>query len=223
MSPRSARGILAVAGMVGPQFLDWSPQKAIEEMDKNGVATAIVSISTSGVWFGDKEQGRRLARLCNEYGVGMMRDHPGRFGMFAALPLPDIEGSLREIEYALDTLELDGIGLMTNYRRQWLGDPPFFPVFDELNRRKTVIYFHPTWRRAAPAFPTWCRRSNSRPTRRGRSPLSLQRHGFPPLRQQIHLLAWRRHLADAGEPHDRVARPPAHAACQGAHPQRRTL
>jgi predicted TIM-barrel fold metal-dependent hydrolase len=126
------------------QQLNWSPTAAIEGMDAAGTATAIISISTPGVWFGNAEQARRLARVCNDYGAQMARDFKGRFGMFAALPLPDVEGSLREIEYALDVLKLDGIGLLTSYGDTWPGNPKYAPVFDELNRRKAIVYFHPT-------------------------------------------------------------------------------
>jgi 6-methylsalicylate decarboxylase len=126
------------------QQLNWSPTVAIEGMDAAGTATAIISVSTPGVWFGNAEQSRRLARIVNEYGAGMCRDYKGRFGMFAALPLPDVEGSLREIDYALDVLKLDGIGLMTSYGDTWPGNPKYAPVFDELNRRKAIVYFHPT-------------------------------------------------------------------------------
>jgi predicted TIM-barrel fold metal-dependent hydrolase len=126
------------------QLLAWSPAVAIEAMDAAGTATAIVSVSTPGVCFGNLEQSRRLARVCNEFGAELARDHKGRFGMFAILPLVDIEGSLREIEYALDTLKLDGIGLMTSYGDVWPGNKKFAPIFDELNRRKAIVYFHPT-------------------------------------------------------------------------------
>ena len=124
---------------------DYSPAKAVAELDRVGIETAMVSITAPGVWFGDAMEARRLAREMNEFAAArMVGDHKGRFGLFAVLPMPDVDGSLSEIGYALDTLKADGFGLLTSYGNAWLGDPTFAPVLDELNRRKAVVYVHPT-------------------------------------------------------------------------------
>ncbi len=126
-----------------PGIAQWTPAKTLEEMDKHGVQTAILSLSPPGPRMLDREGNRKLARICNEFAAKVQRDHPGRFGLFAPVPMPDVEGTLREIEYALDTLKADGIELMTSYGDQWLGHPDFDPVFEELNRRKALVYVHP--------------------------------------------------------------------------------
>jgi len=121
----------------------WSPQKSIEEMDMNGIATSVVALMQPGAFFNNKDLDRRLAREANEYAAQMSRDYPGRFGSFATLPLMDTEGSLKEIEYAMDTLKADGIGLMTSYGDKYLGDKRFWPIWEELNKRRATIYVHP--------------------------------------------------------------------------------
>jgi 6-methylsalicylate decarboxylase len=118
-------------------------QQSIEDMDRGGVATSILSISEPGVYFGDNEAARALARETNEFGARLMAEYPGRFGLFGTVPLPDVDGTLHEIEYVLDTLKADGICMMTDYEGKFLGDPTFTPVMEELNRRKTVVYTHP--------------------------------------------------------------------------------
>ena len=120
----------------------YTPARAIEDMDRGGVSTAMISITTPGIWFGNIDETRRLARRENEYGARMVSDHKGRFGLFAVLPLPDADASLREIEYAFDTLKAEGVGLLSNWRDKWLGDESFTPVLDELNRRKAIVYTH---------------------------------------------------------------------------------
>jgi predicted TIM-barrel fold metal-dependent hydrolase len=109
------------------------------------VRSAVLSLaSTPGVWFdAPHPEVARMARLCNDYGADMVRSYPGRFGLFATLPMVDADASLKEIEYAFGTLKADGVGLQTNYGDKWPGDPAYRPIFEELNRRKAVVYFHP--------------------------------------------------------------------------------
>ena len=127
------------------QQVGWSIDKALSDMDAAGVQTSMLSLaSTPGVWF-DKGPAYAItmARECNDFGAKMVKDYPGRFGLFATLPMVDVEASLKEIAYAFDVLKADGVGLQTNYGDKWPGDPAFKAVFDELNRRKALVYFHP--------------------------------------------------------------------------------
>jgi len=112
-------------------------------MDSAGTATALLSITTPGFSFGEVNETRQVVRECNEYAAKLRSEHPGRFGSFAAISPIDTEGALREIEYALDTLKADGIGLFSNYGDIWLGDEKLKPIHEELNRRKAVVYVHP--------------------------------------------------------------------------------
>ncbi|MEQ1883933.1 MAG: amidohydrolase family protein [Bryobacteraceae bacterium] len=120
----------------------YTPAKAIEDMDKGGVQASMLSITTPGIWFGAAEETKRLAREQNEYGAKIVRDYPGRFGLFAVLPFPNATNCLKEIEYSFDTLKADGVGLLTSYGDKWLGDAAFADVFRELNRRKAIVYVH---------------------------------------------------------------------------------
>lgn len=124
---------------------EWSPARSVEEMDKAGVRAAVLSLpSTPGLWFNlSAAEATHMARTCNEFGAAMVRDHPGRFGLFATLPMLDVDSTLKELEFAFDALKADGVGLQTNYGDKWPGNPLYQPVFDELNRRKAVVYFHP--------------------------------------------------------------------------------
>jgi len=123
---------------------EWTADKSLADMDRAGVATALTSITTPALRFLDDPGARKLARECNEYSAKLAADSKGRFGTFAAMPMPYVEATLQEIAYALDTLKVDGIGLLTSYGDKWLGDPVFAPVMEELNRRGAVVYTHPT-------------------------------------------------------------------------------
>ena len=122
----------------------WAKESMLSFMDDAGIDVAITSISTPGVHMGDDAAARELARRVNELSADLIRERPDRLGGFAALPLPDVDGALRELEYAMDVLRMDGVVLFSNARGIYLGDARFKPLFDELERRKAVVFVHPT-------------------------------------------------------------------------------
>jgi predicted TIM-barrel fold metal-dependent hydrolase len=130
--------------LLQPANTTWTPTKSIEDMDQGNVAASVISITNPGLWFGDKAVTARVARGCNEYAAKLVADYPKRFGFFAAMPLPDVDATLKEIAYAYDTLKADGVGLFTSYGDTWLGNPAYRPVMEELNRRNAVVHVHPT-------------------------------------------------------------------------------
>jgi predicted TIM-barrel fold metal-dependent hydrolase len=130
-----------VGGIAPPP---WSKEAALSYLDDAGTNVAITSISTPGVHMGDDDAARDLARRVNELSAKLIHERPDRFGGFAALPLPDVDGALRELEYALDVLKLDGVVLFSNARGIYLGDKRFAPLFAELERREAVVFMHPT-------------------------------------------------------------------------------
>ena len=122
---------------------DWSEDEAVRFIDTAGIETAYLSISSPGVLL-DGSDAAEIARMANDTAAELIGRHPGRFGAFAALPLPDVDASLEEIARALDVLKLDGVGLLTHHGDVYLGAAALDPVFDELNRRRAVVFVHPT-------------------------------------------------------------------------------
>jgi predicted TIM-barrel fold metal-dependent hydrolase len=142
--PPSWLSAMDLIGVKDGPLSNWSPQKMIEDMDRGGVATSILSATRPQVAPLGKDAAIRICRESNEYSKKLEADHVGRFGTFAMLPLPNIDGSLKEIAYAFDVLKVDGVGIMTSYGDKWLGHALFAPVWEELNRRKATVYTHPT-------------------------------------------------------------------------------
>lgn len=123
----------------------WTPEKCLEQMDKYQIAVSILSMTQMGdILYDNTEKGRAAVRLGNDYGAKVRSEHPKRFGHFTGVPLPDIDGVMKEIEYGFDTLKADGIGIYTNDNQgRWPGDPYFEPMWQELNRRNAIVYMHP--------------------------------------------------------------------------------
>jgi predicted TIM-barrel fold metal-dependent hydrolase len=148
---------LASVGVTGSgenPWAEWSVEQQLELMERNGIAAVIHSVASPGCYFGDIDFAVRVARECNEGAARLVADRPGKFGAFALLPLPDVTAAIREAEYALDTLKLDGICLLTHVGARHLGQPEDDELLTELDRRGAVVFIHPLRNHAKnmPAF-----------------------------------------------------------------------
>jgi len=132
----------------GRELPAWSAEEALSVMDQHDIATAILSLSTPGVRLDPSEHGvgeaRAMARRVNEFTAQVVRDHPGRFGFFATLTLPDVDGALAEAGHAFDALGAAGVILLANTQGRYLGDPADEPLLAELDRRRAVVFVHPS-------------------------------------------------------------------------------
>ena len=123
----------------------WTPARMDEEMEKNGIEKAVLSLASAPIgWFRLPHPDlRAIVRACNDFGARLVDERPDRLALFGYIAGPDVDGCLREIEYAFDVLKADGIEMSTSFGDMWPGDPRFAPVLEELDRRKAIVYFHP--------------------------------------------------------------------------------
>jgi 6-methylsalicylate decarboxylase len=142
--PQEYQETLEARGLLNYPIGEWRLELTDAFLDAYAIDACVLSLAPLGVWFGDAGLARELARLANEQTAAVVATNPRRYAGLAVVPLPDIDAALEEIAYALDVLKLDGIGLLTSYAGKLLGDPAFAPVMEELNRRKAIVYVHPT-------------------------------------------------------------------------------
>ncbi|MFG3025036.1 amidohydrolase family protein [Streptomyces sp. NPDC048254] len=121
----------------------WSPEAHLRFMDDNQIATSVLSLTAPSVVGWQSLERRDMARRVNEYVAELATRHPGRFGNFATVPLPDVEGAVSEAEHALDEIGADGVVLLSNYEGVYLGDAKYAPLWDALSRRSTIVFIHP--------------------------------------------------------------------------------
>jgi predicted TIM-barrel fold metal-dependent hydrolase len=145
MIPQFYADMVYAAGS-GPaigRYPDWSPELALEIMDRFGIATALLSLGQPGVQFCKPDEAKALARRCNDHSAELNASHGKRFGAFGTVSMWDVRHAVDEIGYCLDTLKFSGVSLFASYDGIFLGDPKFDPVMEALNARDGVVFVHP--------------------------------------------------------------------------------
>jgi predicted TIM-barrel fold metal-dependent hydrolase len=126
-----------------------TPQQALDAMAELGIVAAVLNpLSAAGVHHGSDEHAQYLAQTTNEALAKFASHAPDRLGFFAALPLPDLDGALRQLEVALDHLRADGVILLSSQNGRYVGDLDFDALYAEMDRRGVIVFVHP----ASPAY-----------------------------------------------------------------------
>lgn len=139
-----AAGHVMADGMPAEYWPSWTAEAHVELMDQCGIGKSYLSMSSPGVHFGDDAAARALARQVNDVGAEAKAAHPDRFGLFASLPMPDVDGALHELTRAFDDLDADGVVVMSNANGTYFGSLASRPILEELDRRNAVVFLHPT-------------------------------------------------------------------------------
>lgn len=128
----------------------WTLEQHLQFMQETGITKTILSLSSPHIHHGDDAKARQLARQINEETAAICQKYPDKFNYAAVLPLPDVHGSLDEIQYNYDKLGAVAVKAASNNHGVYLGDERLDPVFAELNRRQAVVIIHPTRPEAVP-------------------------------------------------------------------------
>jgi aminocarboxymuconate-semialdehyde decarboxylase len=113
-------------------------------MDRAGIDMQILSAAPQLPYFHDREKAVSAARFVNDAYAEIVARHPSRFAAYAVTPLPHVDASLDEMTRALDTLGMVGVTMGSSVLGRSIADPIFDPFWEELNRRGTILFLHPS-------------------------------------------------------------------------------
>lgn len=141
---RDALRSIGVTTAGGFPIRQWEPQDSINMMNELNIDVGYTSISEPATIPFKKKKAAKVARQVNEYQAQLKKDYSDRFKSFALVPMPHVKETIKEIEYALDVLGLDGVGLFSNYGEEFLGNDAFEKVMVTLNQRHAKVFIHPS-------------------------------------------------------------------------------
>jgi 6-methylsalicylate decarboxylase len=147
MIPSEYRKALQKAGIAdagGRALPDWSPEGSLETMDQLGVDAAVLSVSAPGTTFlSTPRDAAALARDVNDYSAALVAANSDRFGFFATVAMPHVDGAVAEATRALDDLRADGVVLLANNAGVYLGEDGQDDLFAALDARSALVFVHP--------------------------------------------------------------------------------
>ena len=122
----------------------WSAESHLQFMEEAGIDFTVLSMATPHI--SDKS----AARAINEEFAELCRRFPKKFGFVATLPLPNVEGSIEEFNYATKKLGALGVKVASNSDGVYLGDERLDPIFSALNEKNSLVIIHPSPARQLP-------------------------------------------------------------------------